>query len=67
MSQINLLVPNRNAVYCHTEGALFYPKGNRGCPQFLYENSGSIPSLGWDHYLPNPLKFHVHSSPEHLH
>jgi len=46
MSQINLLVPYRNAVHFHMEGALFYPRGNRGCPQFIYENSDSILFLG---------------------
>jgi hypothetical protein len=59
-------LPTRNSVYFHMEGALFYPRDNRGCPQFLYENSGSIPLLGHDHYLLDLLKFRVRSSPEHL-
>jgi len=59
-------LPTRNAVYFHTEGALFYPRVNRGCPQFLYENSGSFPLLGHDHSLPDPSRFCIHSSPEHL-
>lgn len=66
MPQTNLLVPTRNTQYFHMEDALFYPRDIRGFPQFLYENFCSIHFLGQDHYLPNPLKFRVHSSHEHL-
>jgi hypothetical protein len=65
-SYFKLSLPTRNAVYFHKEGTLFYPRDNRGCPQFLYENSGSISLLDHNHYLPDPLRFRVRSSPEHL-
>jgi len=43
-----------------------YPEAFHAFSQFLYENSGSNPFLGHGHFLPNSLKFRVHSSPELL-
>jgi hypothetical protein len=39
-----------------------YPEVLHGSPQFLTVNTGIVPQLGHDRFLPNPLKFVYHPS-----
>jgi hypothetical protein len=37
----------------------------RGLPSFFHANSGDVPQLGHDPFLPNPFQFIVHQSTLH--